>query len=900
MLREKDTYFEKNKRGIALVSVISVLAVLSILAVYFLSALKLSAQKNVQYTASVRARLLARAGVHFAIAQLKYAPDGARANFCDDKTENWYYAAGTGEELSDAPMNQTSFSHASFDSLKTNILFGTSLVGIIKLKVIDAASQININDGNSNLANMLAQLPSISSSMANSIVANQPYIHKEQIKNISSALSAAYDDFKDYITIESWQDNKATLSYNTTTYATTFTTRSPINVNTASLPVLRAVLQPLLGTSLGSEVATALEAATAANPFYSWQQFDTFIDSLVPTISGFNQSDAERVKDNANPNRVSPSTGATTEFCFSSGGYYVIESLGQIQSASGKMIARNAQRALVKIFDIEQHTSKRDFRDEDTNNNGSMNDTAYGEGGDFDGNGYVDHVNYSKVTWLDSCPINEADDNPSNYVGHNYLYSNNVATDTSPFVYRSRPNAIKLGFWDNFDEDSQNNSSAQSRAWWANALSYNFSVSDAQGYEYQSGDYSEHYSALIGQSWATEGLPPENRLHAHADDVITGDWAYGLDGVDNELWQPGSGAPLYQVTGLDFSKYILSAQGYGSGFSAVNTYNNWTVTDGFYFRIFAFDGPRSSVGTDQNFPGYRHHDPLDPSNPKPVIDYSGRGFQDVGRVTLFSGGSRRVEFYTYPIGNVWEDIGGGVYAARYFPDSHWNPAERGLYYVWGPAFYFYYGTGTHEEQYSSYARVYQRDKVYKLIVNNNRAYCSVLGSDLPGGRIDQSIVPTFNSAYEGTVELYSNANQTAWDDVRIIDGAGRYSKHFRIDNSVEVGSFHANIFLPNAADRALIYGTNTGGIYKVGSVSLDFSTHSNESSFFNNDPNINYTNIARGTYALRGPVTGGTRVFSYSIELQSEIQDRTPRVPYIDDVSLTVLSSTKVRYWHEI
>ena len=198
--------------------------------------------------------------------------------------------------------------------------------------------------------------------------------------------------------------------------------RAPVNINTAPQEILQAVLtgvqgyaldrngknydrpgnrfwnsRSLISSSMAARLANAIIAARQTKPFLSWNDFNTFIDSLTWLQDPYQKM---VVKANANPNShlskfnpnkifglrygdtdksdlgdwVPPLSGYggtgrcgwTTEFCFSSMGYYEIESLGQVWSpvtkkGGRKPLARRQINTIVKIYDVLRHTTQKDF-----------------------------------------------------------------------------------------------------------------------------------------------------------------------------------------------------------------------------------------------------------------------------------------------------------------------------------------------------------------------------------------------------------------------------------------------------------------------------------------------------------------------------------------------------------
>jgi hypothetical protein len=192
--------------------------------------------------------------------------------------------------------------------------------------------------------------------------------------------------------------------------------RAPININTASRAVLVAVLYDIRGGYLnradrnsvrpGAFVRTTLAPAIApldtgvdlttarnladaiisyraANPFRSQEQFATFINSQSLSVQLKNL-----IKANANPNSdirdmnynkahgYNPNSSYalrfgdvdkadlkqwTTEFCFSSMGYFNVESMG-IVTAGDKIMAQSKITTVAKVYDVIRHSTQYDFR----------------------------------------------------------------------------------------------------------------------------------------------------------------------------------------------------------------------------------------------------------------------------------------------------------------------------------------------------------------------------------------------------------------------------------------------------------------------------------------------------------------------------------------------------------
>ncbi len=857
---------KKSNRGMALIAVLAVFSLISLLAVYFLFSARMNSIKLASVIAEDKARLLAKSGLEIAIAELKYGIGGARDNYCDTKTEDWYFKAGAGVNPDNVSSVSGNDSFTSMDGIKRNIPLGGGKYGFIAIKVLDSASQINLNDSNPNLQSILANLPGLNGTLAGNIInyrnslSSNMFTYEEELLSVPGITRNIYDAVKDYVTIYSWEDTKATTSYNTSSFSTVFSTRSPVNVNTAPRDVIYAVLAPVIPAD-AANVANAVSAHTSTTPFYSWADFNSFIDTLSLSAAVKNI-----IKNNANPNRIKPAGGYTTEFSFQAGGYYEVEVIGEVKGMNGRVIARKKVSAFIKTYKIARHTTKFDFRDEDTNNDGDNSDTQYGEG-NFDTNFEnsalrVDNTNYIRVTWLDSCPVDEGDEAWPSYSGID-------PNEISPFPYRTIPNSVKLGFWDNFDEDAGTN---QSRAWWGNEFNHAMEISDVgshYNYIYSGSDFSD-----VSNAGLYDGInPTAGRLHTY-DDVLSGARGFHLDDIDREIWAFGSGSPLKNITINDFSKFYLGGVGVNLGnnpssSSLQRAYRFWVSDDGFYIRAKNYDGPRASIGTQSNFPTYQ-----------PISIPPGRGYADIGDIEMFDG---TMQFYLYPIGNVYGSDG---HALKSMDGTHYIVKGSG----------FYARVNPRQGDYSGFR--YQRDKIYKAAAYNHRIRFYVHNNNFsythPG---------TFNAdGKSGKIWFYSNANQTAWDDVRIIDNDGRFAKHFVIDEEVNLGAFHMNAVIPSGA-HVYFMGTNSGGRIRSGISSVDISLAGEENHFSQlTSPyyaNIDISNLGPGVSAIEGPSNSGETLFSYSVRMSLNINSGSPAVPVVEDVTLTYLPDTKIIYCYE-
>ena len=356
-----------NKRGIALVIVVGVLSILSLIATAFAILMMLEQKDVASNTAGIQARYLAEGGIARAIAELRYGADGAVNNAVDSQAESWY---------------------AGYDDAA--LLGGT---GSYHVDIIDCASRINVNNTqNTNLTRILSNLNTalgfpLAPGDCQNIANNAPYLSEEEIEFKAGLDDTKYRAIKDSITIYGWADPNV---INPQDAATPYSLqpRTPVNVNTASREVLAAVFD---GLAAGVNSISSTEAMNLADhviggrPYRTWDDLWNRLLSAEPAI--ISDGDAAVLMANCDPNTdimsLNPNnswrykhiskanskdgvdktalTANTTELSFSSGGYYVITSTGEVKNAAGIKIAEKKITTAAKIFDIWRQTTQAQF-----------------------------------------------------------------------------------------------------------------------------------------------------------------------------------------------------------------------------------------------------------------------------------------------------------------------------------------------------------------------------------------------------------------------------------------------------------------------------------------------------------------------------------------------------------
>ncbi|MFA6355486.1 MAG: hypothetical protein WCY23_00065 [Candidatus Omnitrophota bacterium] len=326
-----------KKMGFSIVLALLVLSALGLIGSMLAIVAIVDQKSSVNFHNTVMAKYMAEAGIAKAITELKFGSSGAASDQIDSASDICFTSGYSGTLL--------------------------QFNGGYSVSVVDCASRININDPNTNarLSQMLkslntaitSTLTSLSDTDCDNIAAGRPYACKQQIKNVLTGTAAQKDEkyrrIEPYITEFGYVDplvvNPQDIS---TPYA--LQPRSPVNVNTASREVLRAVLNgitadhscPMCGgdgyyysvypsnshidcpycdgsgspsTNTGNLTITSTEAqnlalwiagdGTSSNPahrpYSSWESFYSSVKAF------FNQgtntsSDQELVMANANPN----------------------------------------------------------------------------------------------------------------------------------------------------------------------------------------------------------------------------------------------------------------------------------------------------------------------------------------------------------------------------------------------------------------------------------------------------------------------------------------------------------------------------------------------------------------------------------------------------------------------
>lgn len=352
----------RRESGAVLLVAIAILGLLSLFAVAFASLVRLERRASQNYTDAVRARLAARAGIQRAISELReyagkrpysdrtwYASNGSVLNAKADAWGYTYSKPATPLLSTERPDLGTTLTPSfRLDPLPADLagklvcsgIMGRSYAGgadAFKLKVLDSASQINLNhpDGPSirrMLRNLLKNvqltdvgtyftLAALNDTAVNGVVdlvvSKRPpagfnskgdiyeLVKPELAKNVGDAKA---DDYwlalRDCVTVHSWVDEKVIRPFALNVdegemprRALNMMGRAPVNLNTAPVAVLIAVLADVkartswgefsISPAAAKEIANAIDArrrpvAGSASefhgPFRSWEEFDLWLD----------------------------------------------------------------------------------------------------------------------------------------------------------------------------------------------------------------------------------------------------------------------------------------------------------------------------------------------------------------------------------------------------------------------------------------------------------------------------------------------------------------------------------------------------------------------------------------------------------------------------------------------
>ncbi len=426
-----------SPRGYALIAVIGVLATLATLASAFLGLASTERQTAVSHLAVVRARMAAESGIAYAIAELRTTRTEAddfgtsplaRRQAWSDIRDRWIFGDAVNAPLGPRPFGVPvpALRYARKPSFVAGSAGGHAVSGpgpvtsprqgeFYTLRAIDCASQLNVNDRNADLGRILDNLGAITGTGAigKAILAARPARgYTDKIELLARAFGGDVRRFarvSDFLTCHGWVD-PSTVRWFRRASRWKSEPRAPLNVNTASVEVMAAVLTGLRaeypvrdaesrvmrwkevgpipeGTARRLAEHIAAQRTRFGQGRWSFNDWMHFCIEVIDSAAFLTQPEKDLVKASFNPSSdirklnpdrilVEPNpetdpaswtgidksdlvTGGT-EACFASMGYYEITAIGRVVE-SGRTVAEHEVQTTCRLFDVIRATTQRDF-----------------------------------------------------------------------------------------------------------------------------------------------------------------------------------------------------------------------------------------------------------------------------------------------------------------------------------------------------------------------------------------------------------------------------------------------------------------------------------------------------------------------------------------------------------
>ncbi len=153
-----------------------------------------------------------------------------------------------------------------------------------------------------------------------------PFNSVEELQQVTGITAPDYSTIKNYVTVYSF--------VNTNVYRLSGP-RAPININTASFEVLKAVFDQITGLGAGDSTRLANDITSFRNstPFTCFFSSDTSVTTdfydFIDNLSYISNTERNRIQDNCDPSSLVPWSGfggyncLTTEFCYASSVFYI-------------------------------------------------------------------------------------------------------------------------------------------------------------------------------------------------------------------------------------------------------------------------------------------------------------------------------------------------------------------------------------------------------------------------------------------------------------------------------------------------------------------------------------------------------------------------------------------------
>lgn len=337
----------EQERGAVLLISIAILVLLSLFATAFARLVNFERRAATNYTDSVRARLLAKAGIENALVQLRDVVDD---HHYLGRTGRWAYGLrapkndlgqlkALGLTLDLTTTTRPSFALTYKDNIKDRFgdfkylgddLIVSGVIGrsyangldVFKLKVIDAASQLNLNHPDRAAAKRMLKYLLVEASVqdgdwgdlsltqakkiADHVIDSRPDVGFQSKAEIQQLIADSIgldrwlyandqrQAIRDMVTVYSWSDSQVIRPWNLERDARRVLEtmpRAPVNINSAPLPLLVALFAELeadndygtfhIGYEEAKNLALALKTRRDNVPFKSWPELEAWIDSYT-------------------------------------------------------------------------------------------------------------------------------------------------------------------------------------------------------------------------------------------------------------------------------------------------------------------------------------------------------------------------------------------------------------------------------------------------------------------------------------------------------------------------------------------------------------------------------------------------------------------------------------------
>jgi hypothetical protein len=260
----------KVRRGSTLVLALGVLALLSIMAVTFTTLVRLELASSVNYVNGIKAKFLAESGISYAIAELRRTASArSYTNNSDGAREYWIREDLIGKEIEEIAREKETYE---------GFLAGTYIAqgDRYRVKVVDCASQINLNTHYGTSRKILARmLDNLAAGIEKKALRNPLSSYKYKGYTGGEALlvfreselpgraftsksqlieplgEENFSVLQDYVAVSSWIDPQTLKGIGTDDPRSPVDfeaePRAPVNINTATKEVLTACLTGLAG-----------------------------------------------------------------------------------------------------------------------------------------------------------------------------------------------------------------------------------------------------------------------------------------------------------------------------------------------------------------------------------------------------------------------------------------------------------------------------------------------------------------------------------------------------------------------------------------------------------------------------------------------------------------------------